>query len=329
MLTVHEFYAGGGGAALGMKQAGWECIGAYEQNADACATLRKNFPGMSVFQTTLTPSTVVESRADVWWASPPCQPFSPAGLGLGEADARNGYPSVFAMYDRALSDGVAPRWLITENVKGMTYKRHEDYLRWILTNFEQRFAQVAFWRWNAADYGVPQTRERIFIIGGPAALREPEPTHSESTWITTGEALELPEHQRCWGGGHNPNKAGDRRTYRDLTDSPSTTIAAQYGGGAGNAGPFVADSPGPDWWHRNSVPAKASRTIGAKANAYLSLPEGRRRLTVRECATLQGFPKDHVFEGKVTSQYRQVGNAVPPVLARRIAEAVERADSRR
>lgn len=294
----------------------------------------------------------------------------------------------------------------------------------VLEEATQRFARVSTWVLDAADYGVPQHRRRLILVAGPAPVEAPAPTHSAASlawarddgdgeytdryvrWVEEGEhpgpgpdgllphvpmrvALGLGFGAHVFGGGHNPSCPGDARRLSDLSDRPSTTIAAQSGGGAGNAGPFVetghrTTSPAPTmrasqgtvaalvegeaegaleaehppWWHRASPPDEPSRTVGSKGNAAILLDRpaptvtttevkgarpyrdgahggpdrasdalswggaGRRRLTVRECALLQGFPSDWPFHGNAGSQYQQVGNAVPPELARVVASAV-------
>lgn len=230
----------------------------------------------------------------------------------------------------------------------------------ILPDLRKRFAWVDYRVLNCADYGVPQKRERLIIAAGPRPLVWPEATHGPGAprpWVSMGEALGLDIEDsearqgnrtrsgaepsrtvgtrgntmvRVIGGGSNPRKPGGERTYRDLTDGPSTTIAAQVGGGAGNAGPFVVellDKPSPTV---NATEVKGStlcnRTDGKprlnRASCALHAATGRRRLTVEECAILQDFPTDHPWSGNKTSQYRQVGNAVPPTLAEVMGRAV-------
>jgi site-specific DNA-cytosine methylase len=133
---------------------------------------------------------------------------------------------------------------------------------------------------------------------------------------------------RVTGGGSNPHgkDASHERTYRDMTDEPSTTVAAEQ---IGNAGPFVLDLPMPTM----SAGGHANGRSAVSANAHTRRmfdAAGIRRLTVMECATLQDFPPDHPWQGTQTSRYRQVGNAVPPSLARvvggAVAEAIVRAN---
>ena len=236
----------------------------------------------------------------------------------------------------------------------------------ILPQLRERFEWVSWRVLDAADYGVPQHRKRLIILAGPHEVEWPEATHGPGAalpYVTMGEALGFdctvdhmrntpanPRQERVRpssepspaiggkgnqiirviGGGSNPSRPGGKRTFRDLTDGPSTTIAAQVGGGAGNAGPFVVkylDKPAPTV---NAGEVKGStlvnRTDGNprlnRASCALHHDTGRRRLTVEECAILQDFPADHPWQGTKTSRYRQVGNAVPPRLAEVIARAI-------
>ena len=271
--------------------------------------------------------------------------------------------------------------------------------RVILPDLRARFEHVGWWLLDAADFGVPQHRRRVILWGGPRPLSRPEATHADPAelaqvglfaarqpWRSMGEALGFHlrddeerhgNRARCSsepsrtvggggntmvriiGGGQNPRYPGDRRDFRDLTDEPSTTIAAMTGGGAGNAGPFVignyrgrdggavmethsADEPSRAIRHGggSSVPYVIGSYVGPSPTVTATEHKGcandprrasramRRRLTVEECATLQDFPPDHPFQGTQTSRYRQVGNAVPPKLAEVVARAVLDAEQR-
>jgi DNA (cytosine-5)-methyltransferase 1 len=148
-------------------------------------------------------------------------------------------------------------------------------------------------------------------------------------WVSIREALKL--EATVIGGGRNPTSdENDKRTYRDITEEPSTKVAAVQ---IGNAGPFVLDGDKPDWWHRASSVDEPSRTIGAMANASVSGPDrasdtawlgaGRRRLTWQECAVLQGFPDGYPFSGSTqASIYKQVGNAVCPIMSEVLGRCV-------
>lgn len=300
-MRVLDLFAGAGGASLGAHRAGATLVGAIERDPDACATHRAALPECPVLEQDIREAEL--PAADVWWASPPCQAFSSAGARLGASDERNGWPWLWEAFDRAAEP---PAWIIAENVVGMTHHSSTDcgspercagcYLeRVVLPEFRSRFRFVDMRVLLAADFGVPQMRRRLFLVCGPERYRWPSPTHSDPSqaltlacgrkpWKSMGEALGL----RCgsFATAHGAEiPMGDRRIH-DLTDRPSLTISTMSGNPCAAGVPFV-----------------------------LHHGRDRRRLTVQECAALQGFPADYPFQGTKTAQYRQVGNAVPPAFA--------------
>ena len=313
-----ELFAGAGGAALGLEAAGWHHLALCEWDKHACATMRAAGLG-PVVEGDVRDLDAIEAvagpRCDLLWSSFPCQAFSTAGKRRGAQDERNGWPWTVDAIDR-----FKPTWFLAENVRGLVCHTSDGcgdpmacprcyFDAVILAELRERFECVGWWMLDAADFGVPQHRRRVIIWAGPAPIRPPEPTHADPAtlaqsslfgrqlepWVSMSEALGI-RGSRIIGGGSNPRSADDDdRTFRDLTDEPSTTIAAVQ---IGNAGPFVVGS------------------------------NNQRRLTVEECARLQDFPGGHPFTGTKTAQYRQVGNAVPPKLAEVVGRTVLEADQR-
>jgi len=297
-MRAIDLFAGAGGASMGIEAAGCEVVQAVELDRLAAIAHRLNLRHVPVHRGDVRGWQPM--AADLWWASPPCQAWSSAGAKLGARDERNGWPWVFDALDRAEH---RPAWLVCENVRGLTWhtKNCGDAMTcpgcyWegvVLVEARRRFKSVQVWTLDAADYGVAQHRRRVFLVCGPHAATAPTATHGDGLepFATMGGALGL---RRVIGGGGNPHgkNRSQERNYRDLTDEPSTTVAATQ---IGNAGPWVEER------------------------------DDRRRLTVSECATLQDFPAAAVFVGNKGDQYRQVGNAVPPKLAQVVIEAVMRA----
>jgi len=299
-MRALDLFAGAGGASLGLHRAGLELVGAAEWDEHACATHRLALPACPVFEGDVR--ELVPPGAELWWCSPPCQAWSVGGKRLGARDVeRNGWPWVWQAYDRA---AVKPDWLIAENVAGMTHHSAElcgnpltcagCYLeRVVIPELRARFPHVVARVLNAADYGVPQHRRRLFIVCSRTPYSYPAPTHSApgslfgKPWRTMGQALSI--------------RAAVLHHGRNTTAHPNQ------------------ERPRP-----STEPAPA---INGKGNQLLerSAPcaTGRRRLTVAECATLQGFPA-WPWQGNLSQQYRQVGNAVPPAMAQALAERCSR-----
>ena len=363
MPNTIDLFAGAGGASLGLKAAGFNHLLCIEKDDDAASTLKAaGFPGLHDDVRNMIIYDEIE-RVDMLWASPPCQAFSTAGNREGVLDDRNGWPWTLQVIDHLHARGIGPEWVICENVPGLTFHKGDctgrDYtqcpgcywLQWIQPEFEKRFDWVGTVMLNAADYGVPQHRRRVFLVAGPRQVRWPERTHCSAEemaqqkmfgpmlkqWVSIREALKL--EAMVIGGGRNPSSSeDDKRNYRDITEEPSTTVAAVQ---IGNAGPFVIDEdklvsgPGSEPW-RLDGPSHAVMTTEVKgtrgrhikgrpdrASDTAWLGAGRRRLTWKECAVLQGFPDGYPFSGSTqASIYSQVGNAVCPIMSEVLGRCV-------
>jgi len=362
-MNVVELFSGAGGAARGLEAAGFEHIGMVEWDADACRTVDASMPAApvlcgSVDDPDIMASVVGEmvnsfevSRPDLLWSSFPCQAFSQAGKRQGASDDRNKWPATVAWID-----ALNPMWFLAENVPGLTFHRGKAECRRgadpkpmscpacyfnhvILKQLRQRFKHVGWYTLNAADFGLPQKRKRVFIWAGPEPLGQPKPTHAKGgvgglkPWVSMGAALGLDvsgegpqgRTQRIVGGGTNP-RPGEDRTYRRLDQEPSVTIAARR---VSNAGPWLLNIEARGQYKdRGRVPfnegpvhaSDAQWIEAAEVGAQSTLTE-RRRLTIAEVAVLQGFPVV-AWQGSQSSQYRQIGNAVPPKLAEVVARTI-------
>lgn len=332
MGSVLELFAGCGGAALGLKQAGWDHVALVERDPSAAATLRA--AGLPVIEQDVR-HVDFEAMGDIdlLWASPPCQAGSVAGRRRGAEDDRNGWPWLFDAIDR-----VQPRWMLCENVRGWTYHRRGCSLAgqlecigcyWeqvVLPEARRRFPFTGTWVLDAADFGTPQHRRRVILWGGPLPLSPtgPAPSHRDPTetnedtsdrtpWVSLqdaiGDTLLTPQTcatRRCYpcDGSHGQ---ACTQPWRMHLPAPTVTTTEVKGTRAHS----------PDWAIRRG-PDRASDT------AFLIA--GVRRIEVHEGLTLQGFPTDWPLQGTRLERYRQVGNAVPPSLARALGEAIAHAD---
>lgn len=313
-MRALDLFAGAGGLALGAARAGFEHALLVDRDPAACETLRTNI-GRGALEGLVAEADVATcefsphaGRIDVIFGGPPCQPFSIGGGHAGGADPRDGFPGAA----RAVA-AVRPRAFLFENVRGLARPAFADYLSALLRKLahageDRPVYNVSVHVANAADYGVPQSRSRAFIVGTPVGSPEfqmPRPTHQKrpsaadlargvSPWVTAREALARP-------------------------------LLIDHGPLDRDARPGAKIYPG----HTGSLldaPAKAVRagTHGASGGEnMLRLDDGSvRYMSLRECARIQTFPDSWAFTGNATARARQIGNAVPVLLAQRVAEAL-------
>jgi DNA (cytosine-5)-methyltransferase 1 len=289
--TALDLFAGCGGLALGFESAGFETLG-YEMNADCCLTYNKNLSGKCE-ETTLSPESEFPST-DIIIGGPPCQPFSVGGNQMGLRDSRDGFPTFISAVDR-----IRPTLWLFENVRGMLYK-NRAYFEEVISSLEDLGYIVDFKLLNAHHYGVPQNRERLIVVGHKGGFAFPTPINLR---LTSGDAL----------GGMACSVPPESRF---LTKSQDLYIE-KYERASKCVNP------------RDLNLSKPARTLtcrnlaGATGDMLrIKLADGRRRrVLVREAARLQTFPDWYEFVGRETSQFYQIGNAVPPLFARALATA--------
>ncbi|MDI9334090.1 MAG: DNA cytosine methyltransferase [Cytophagales bacterium] len=288
---VLDLFAGCGGLALGFEAAGFATLG-FEMDNDCCATYKHNLHG-DCHPVKLTPETVFP-KAQVVIGGPPCQPFSVGGHQLGIQDARDGFPSFISAIRQAQPD----IWMF-ENVRGLMY-RNKWYLDKIIESLQALGYVVEFQVLNAVHFGVPQNRERTIVVGHKGCYNYP---NAIAKHITAGDALiDIPSELE--------------KSPKFLTASMDTYIA-KYEKASSCITPrdLHLDKPARTLTCRNLA--------GATGDMHrLKLEDGRRkRLSVREAARLQSFPDWFEFQGTETSQFNQIGNAVPPLMAYAIAQS--------
>jgi DNA (cytosine-5)-methyltransferase 1 len=280
----------GGFVSLGQyyEKHPFNIIWANEINDAACRTYKKNI-GKHIRQGDVwSLLDDLPEQADILIGGFPCQDISVNGKGAGVAGKRSG------LY-RAMVEAIArtkPKIFVAENVKGLLMKHNADSLRQVLTDFKSLGYDISYQLYHAADYGVAQSRERVIIVGtrpGVKPFNAPTATHKIEDHITAREALHdlanLPEDgsvNHIWSKAARSSEQGDRKL---LPNRPGYTIRAECHG---------------------------------NIQYHYELP---RRISMREAARIQSFPDDFIFDSKLRETERQIGNAVPPVLAWHIANA--------
>lgn len=289
---VVDLFAGCGGLALGFEAAGFQTVG-YEQNSDCCKTYEANLEA-TCYNTFLNEESVFEG-ADVVIGGPPCQPFSVNGHQKGVKDVRDGFP----VFINAVKT-IKPKMWMFENVRGLLYK-NKWYLDKVLAELSSLGYTPKVQLLNASNYGVPQNRERVIAVGCKGEFVFPEPLPGKTTAL---DALgKFYEYEPDDGKYLTQNMDQYIKKYeiaskcvnpRDLhQDRPSRTVTCRNLAGA--TGDMLR----------------------------LVVPSGRRRrLLVEEAARLQSFPDWFYFVGNESSVYQQIGNAVPPLFAYHIANAM-------
>ena len=356
--TVVSLFSGGGGLDLGLELAGFESRAAVELEPYACQTLRANKAKavqLPSGQTYLGECEILErdvrgvsgrellraarlrrGEATLLAGGPPCVTFSVAGRREGLA-AETG--RLFEEYVRLLR-AVRPAGLVYENVKGLLTAPDETGVRGgafarVYQALEAEGYALSWAVVNAADYGVPQQRERVIILGrrGNEAPAFPDPTHYDperldrrltaaSPWRDVRSALEdLPPAAPPGGESEIPNHVSRRH-------GPAVVEA------------FAATPPGkrnPQYkrdrlrWDRPSKVIRAQGKpkpdgSGQKNSSHQAIhPVEHRQLTVRECARIQTFPDWYELPTTFVNGYRIVGDAVPPELGRLLGEAMQEA----
>jgi len=357
--TVISLFTGAMGLDLGFEQAGFEIRIAVDKDKYVVATIRANRSEIPVIQEDLGKISVShildeagleKGEATVLIGASPCEPFSTIGKRMSIADKRS---SLINEFVRVVRDA-QPLYWVFENVPGLLwaanrhisfYKRtapgynedHDERLgsAWndILATFQSTGYNLNYKLLNAADYGVPQKRKRLIVIGSRQVNRIefPSPTHGSSKsplvesgelkpWVTVGDALSdfndpYPEHTKFPSWGKYLNLVPEGGCWKDLPKRlQEEAIGKAYSSSGGRTGflrRLSRDKPSP-----TLVDSPITRA------ACLCHPVLDRPLTVGEYLRLQGFPNDWKVEGPLSAKYRLIGQATPPPLAKSIAQSI-------
>ena len=304
MLFALELCAGGGGAALGLERAGFAHVALVDNNPHACATLRQNRPYWNVIEADMKRFDASYWRGvDLLSGGLPCPPFSIAGKQLGDNDERNLFPHMLQIVK-----SVRPRAVLIENVRGIITTKFNAFREKIDKELDALGFNSLWAAFNAADFGVPQKRYRVFLValrrGATKLMCWPTPDTIKST-ATVGTTIGDMMGSRGWHGAI--------AWAKKAADIAPTIIGGSHKHGGPDLGPTRA---------RREWAALGVDGLGLANESPAPDFTGMPRLTVPMVARLQSFPDDWKFAGSKTQAYRQVGNALPVGLAYKVARGV-------
>lgn len=305
-MKIISLFSGAGGLDLGLIQAGHEIIWANDIDKDAVATYKENIGSHIICDDIKNIDITSLPDAEVVVGGFPCQGFSVANRMRALDDDRNQLYRFF--YDTISIK--QPKFFIAENVKGILSLGKGEAIKQIIADFEEAGYITTVTLVNMANYGIPQGRQRVIIVGQRKNLANkmlfnfPNYTHSKDgnnlpKWISIKDAID-----------HFP----DPDTENDIINHVYSAYKVKYRNFTG---------------HRETNPDKPSPTILARGNGkggVCAIPHynGKRRLSIRESASIQTFPEDFHFIGSMNACYRQIGNAVPVHFAKILGEELRR-----
>lgn len=373
-LPVISLFTGAGGLDIGLEESGFHTALCIEYDVDCRETLRYNRPDWKLFEEgikiesgvmqprvpgdirdidvdeILSYSNLKKGEAALVVGGAPCQPFSNIGKKLGKNDDKNG--DLFLEFVRVVK-GVSPQAFVFENVVGITQSKHKDVINYMIEKFEGEGYGISYAILNSADYGVPQRRERFFLIGikGVKEPAFPLPTHFKDLrqyekfcnnhgdhhdikfvkWLSVKDAFDdLPESHKLredYALMNISEIVKNRMTYiregenfkaLPMDIRPNCWKSGRHQGND-TFGRIIADQP--------SCTIRTAAYNPAKGQ-YIH-PFDNRGLSTIEMAALQSFPYDWHFKCKnservtLVSAGRQIGNAVPPKLAKALGNAIK------
>jgi len=361
-----DLFCGCGGMTLGFKEAGFNSLVASDLDENCGKTVRRNFPetsfllgDISAINKETYDEIIKEKEVDVITGGPPCQGFSLANKNRNkvEDDPRN---KLFYEFVKVIK-WYTPKAFVMENVKGLLSMNKGAVIKTIVSEFENAGIgyNVDYRVLKASDYGVPQNRERVILMGFRKDLNVyPEFPQKQERLVTVDDAImDLPQINACEGEAVMPYAAKASNPYQNLMRENSKKvynhIAMRHTKRLIDR--FEAIKPGKnltDVWETHGAVKrgdpnqksnvkfsqnnqrlfgdKPAPTIAASFQSNYIHPYLNRNFTAREGARLQSFPDNFIFEGMRTkmswekglSQYQQIGNAVPPLMAKAIAEKI-------
>lgn len=337
-LTTISLFSGCGGADLGAKRAGADIIFANDNNVDAITTYRKyknllTFGDVKIYDCDVSGINSFPS-CELLLGCYPCQSFTMGGPRSPDTDPRT---NLFVHFKKCLA-AVNPKFFVTENVPGLAWLNEGRYLRVQLQSLRKagRGYNISCELLNANDYGIPQNRKRVFIVGVRKDLGSyywfPNPTHGPPgtgllTWAShgdaiahlsidaTGEYYDYPKLPFSWWYMS--------RNRKRRWEEPSYAIQANWRHvplhPASGTMRLVESNLKDGFKQRWEFTGEYDHLDGHPERPKLEKP---RRLSWRECAAIQTFPPDFEPCGNIAAKYWQIGNAVPPLLIEQLVRGI-------
>ncbi|MCJ8289998.1 MAG: DNA cytosine methyltransferase [Crocinitomicaceae bacterium] len=329
---VVSLYSGAGGMDIGFHMAGYDIIWSNDIDSNAVKTYKSIFPNHKATVGNLIDQKLPEvDDVDLVIGGPPCQGFSVAGK-MDPDDPRSKHVWNFLGVVGELS----PRGFVMENVKSLAINtRWKELLQNLRDEAKKMGYQTELFVLNASHYGVPQARERMFLIGTKEGkVVEPTKTTEFSPRTVRDVLSDLPDFGKQGNDSictaiitPAKNPILRKSPYAGMLfngqgrplniDAPALTLPASMGG---NRTPIIDQNDFHDNKESWIIKYHTGLLNGGKSKS--KAPKHLRRITVEEAAIIQTFPKEMEFLGSQTSRYRQIGNAVPPLLAYHVANSV-------
>lgn len=340
-----SLFAGAGGCSLGFSKYGVKILGAYDVWKEAVATYNHNFEGNKAHITDLANCNFSEIREslglqrgelDLIIGGPPCQGFTTLGK-RGENDPRN---LLLLNYAKAL-EIFYPRWFMMENVEGMLTTAKGNFVVEAIDRMIKLGYTVCMKKVYMHEYGVPQRRKRVVIIGNregkgfqfpkpqirATGFRYKDGEHTLFEAINDLEGKDIPiiNHIRKFEDGIKLKRIEALKEGETMKDLPRELQHESY---AKRSARRVCDGTpsekrgGPPSGLKRLVYSEPSLTITGSCTGEFVHPKENRMLTIRECARIQTFPDNFIFMGTDTQQEQQIGNAIPPLFANIMANQI-------
>jgi len=322
--TGVELFAGAGGLALGLEKAGFHSVGLVEIDKDCCNTLRMNNPSWNVIEEDIVKVSengikkyIGNIEVDFLSGGYPCQSFSYAGKKHGLDDVRG---TMFYYYAKILKE-LKPKMFLAENVRGLISHDDGKTLKTMIAVFESIGYEVKYKLMSAVNYGVAQKRERVAIIGirkdiDDVIYRFPKPYENIKTLrdalkdVPDSPGVQYPTKKKAVLDLVTPGGC-----WRDLPEKIAKEyMGVSYYSGGGRTGMARRIS-----WDEPSLTLTCSP---AQKQTERCHPDETRPFKVREYARIQSFPDTWSFSGFISSQYKQIGNAVPVEFAKAIGLSI-------